>query len=268
MTSATYNIPFHLFPEYTGRPVIVRSTDPEEIVRCLAGHDISAVQYVQVSADADPEAISLLANWDPPVAVDIVLSDPVNEFPLLYKFSKIIDRCPVRVSIPVTTGFFKAVKLALALQFSVKLVVGQPDAAVIDEMSEVLEHYLHRPNVEQPVDYFHSLFLSEYREERSNMWLVQEDDPELFRFVGDDGVETASPRFGSLDPMSEGATPTNGCRECDTCEFLSTCGGYFKWPDPQYSCDGVKRIFTTINEAAAELRKDVASLNAMQGASS
>jgi hypothetical protein len=30
--------------------------------------------------------------------------------------------------------------------------------------------------------------------------------------------------------------------ECATCEFFPECGGYFKWPDRSFSCDGVKRV--------------------------
>jgi len=49
--------------------------------------------------------------------------------------------------------------------------------------------------------------------------------------------------------------------ECRYCEFLSHCRGYFKWPERDYSCEGVRRIFRTLKNAAQELKRDyVASL--------
>jgi len=37
------------------------------------------------------------------------------------------------------------------------------------------------------------------------------------------------------------------------------CAGYFKWPDPTYSCEGVKRLFTQIKAAADEINADLAA---------
>jgi len=49
--------------------------------------------------------------------------------------------------------------------------------------------------------------------------------------------------------------------ECPDCEFLPHCRGYFKWPERDYSCKGVKEIFRTLKNAAKGLKKDyVASL--------
>ena len=261
MSSVTYNIPVRLVSEYAGRSIIVRSADPSEIVRHLAGRDIDNVFYAQLlSADVTPDAISELANCDQHFAIDIVLNDPAAEFPLLYNFSKLLDRHPIRVSIPVRTGFVKAVKLALALELAVKINVGQPNPALIEEMSEVLDLYLHRANVSQPVEFFHSLFLAAYNEQPANIWMIQEEDPEHFVFVGDNGVETVSPRFGDSLPYATGDVEI----ECDTCKFLPICGGYFKWPDRKYSCEGVKTIFASIDTASSELRENIASYNSMQ----
>ena len=244
MNAVTYNIPLHLFKGYAGRSVVLRTDDPREIVRQLTGQDIELVQYVQLlSVHATNEAVGNLSDWDKNIPLDIVLGDPAAEFPLLYNFSKLLDKFPIRVSIQVAPGFGKAVKLALALNFAVKLVVGQPDEALIDEMNEVLDLYLHGPNVSRPVEFFHSLFLSAYREEPANVWMIQEDDAEHFRFVSDDGVESESPRFGGADPNRiRHDPPTNGngaesksILECDTCEYHPACAGYFKWPDQQLS---------------------------------
>ena len=134
---------------------------------------------------------------------------------------------------------------------------------LIEEMSQVLDMYLHRSGISQPIEYFHSLFLSSYRQEPTSLWMIQEDDPDHFRFISDEGEETVSPRFAGSDPASR--TPSNGSSDCSACEFETRCGGYFKWPDADYNCRGVKILFATIEAAAEELRGDVASMIAVQG---
>jgi sulfatase maturation enzyme AslB (radical SAM superfamily) len=47
--------------------------------------------------------------------------------------------------------------------------------------------------------------------------------------------------------------------ECATCPWQRPCAGYFKWPDPAYSCEGVKRLFSTLEAAADEIDRDLAS---------
>lgn len=264
MDPVTYNIPPELVTAYRGRSIVVRASDPGAIVKQLSGESLDLVQYVQlVSAGIDPESLTPLANWGLGIPLDLVLNDPVVEFPLLYNFSKLVDKHPVRVSIAVKPGFTKAVKLALALNFAIKLVVGQPEPALIDEMREVLDLYLHRAQVAQPIDYFHGLFLSYFRQEPATLWSIQEEDPDQFCFVSDEGHETVSPRFAGIDPRGDtnDAEAAEGgphiALECDQCAFVDRCGGYFKWPDRSFSCDGVKTIFGTLNDAAAELRNDL-----------
>ena len=154
--------------------------------------------YAQLaSPDVDPDP---LMTWASALPIDVLVQNPAVEYPLLYNFSKLLDKHPVRISIPVKNGFVKAVRLALALGFSVKLEVGQPDASLIAEMAEVLDLYLHRSEVSQPVEYFHSTFLSFFNHKQSsNLWFVQEEDPEQFRFITNEGAETVSPRFGEID---------------------------------------------------------------------
>ena len=238
MNSVTYNVPARLVSEYKGRQVIVRSLDPGEIVQVFSGEDLDNVKYVQVlSADIDPEALAPLANWGRGVPLDIVISDPASEFPLLYSFSKLLDKHPIRASIAVSPDFWVQ---SLALHFTVKLDVGQPDASLIEEMKEVLDLYLHDASVGHPVECFDSIFLSFYRQEPASVWFIQEEEPEHFRFISDDGVETVSRRFAGVDPMAKRDDATEReALECDTCQFTSVCGGYFNWPDRNYSCEGV-----------------------------
>lgn len=266
MAPITHNIPVDLVPKYAGRRVVIRLADPSALAREIANADLENVQYLQLlSADTDPESIESLSALGRGIPVDIVIGDPAVEFPLLYNFSKLIDKHPVRASISVTTGFSKAVRLALALRFAVKLDVGQPGPELIDELHEVLDLYLHGSKVSQPVEYFHSMFLSAYREEPASLWIVQEDDPDYFRYVTDDGLERISFRFGETGVNN--AAGSTAELECDSCEFFGKCGGYFKWPDRSYDCAGVRSIFRTIEAEAAELRRNVAGLAAAEGGS-
>lgn len=273
MNDITYNIPTNLLSEYKDRQVIVRSYDPAEIVRTLSeATDLNNVQYVQLlAADVSPAALDIFANWSCGVPLDIAVRNPGSEYPLLYNFAKLAAARPVRVSIAVKPGFKKAVKLALALHFAVRLDVGQPDEALVEELSEVLDFYLHSPNVQEPVEYFHSVFLAFYRDEEMNLRIIQEEDPEYFRFVDDNGAERISPRLGEISPesfaagrLNENPSGKTSEHDCDSCEFSRVCGVFFKWTDAGYDCRGVKSIFGTLKAAAAELRKDVVDLGARQ----
>lgn len=271
MDSLIYNIPARLVGAYPHRRVIVRSHDPAELAGCLSKLDPDNVLYAQLlSLDVNVEP---LTNCEQPVALDLVMTQPADEFPLLYRFSHLLGKHQIRVSIPVTTGFANAVRLALALHFSVKLAVGQPGPELIEELSKVLEFYLHRSTVSQPVEYFHSTFLSFFHQEPASLWFIQEEDPEQIRFVSDDGEENVSKRLSGLPlpnqpglRLVEQELPGEKS-ECDDCEFFDRCGGYFKWPDKDFSCDGVKTLFGTMRAAAAELRTDLSRVPARQGAS-
>src|SRR4051794_31010738 len=110
MDPVVYNIPAQMVEAYRGRRVIVRSDNPNELAQHLSPADLTNVLYVQLlSLYVEVEA---LTRWGGSVPVDIVMRDPAREFPLLYKFSMLHDKHPVRVSIAVRPGFAKAVKLA------------------------------------------------------------------------------------------------------------------------------------------------------------
>jgi hypothetical protein len=257
--------------EYRDRPVIVRSDKASELVaRMPEEHlkDLVCVQLLSLDGDIDE-----LVHWGESAPIDIVMKDPA-EFPTLYRYSDLLENHPVRVSIPVTPGCYKAVKLAVSLNFAVKLVIAQqPDKALIDEMAEALDLYLHRPNVSQPVEYFHSVFLSFYHGAASSLWSILEEDPTEIRYITDEGKETISPRLnGFAFGADSGAVVTDYQQallaekgECESCEFWENCGGYFKWPDKQYRCDGVKSLFRTLQQAAGELQRELKSFDESQG---
>ncbi len=299
MDSLIYNIPARLAGSYSGRRVIVRSDDPAELAACVSKLDPGDVLYAQLlSLDV---AVEPLTAWAQSIPLDLVMTRPADEFPLLYRFSHLLDKHQIRVSIPVSAGFANAVRLSLALHFSVKLEVSQPGPDLVEELNKVLELYLHRSTVVQPVEYFHSTFLSFFHQEPASLWCIQEEDPEQIRFVTAAGEELVSTRLnGQLTGRltARGSSPTtafpdgheavsegvgfqlshgNGQRriaaeasteksECDSCEFYDRCGGYFKWPHKDFDCEGVKGLFSTLKTAALELRADLNRIPAAQGA--
>jgi len=241
----------------------VRAQDPTALVQALPDGEIAqliGVQLLSLTADVDA-----LADWGYGVPVELVIGSPETEFPLLYRHAKLLDKHPVRVSIPALPGLFKAVKVASALRFPVKLEVGQPEPATIEALQSVLDFYLHHTSVSQPVEFFHTSLLSFYNQAPVPLWDVQEEDPVYIRYVTDDGRETIARR-----PVGLHVTGDLGCfvaalqqellaerGECCECEFFEHCGGYFKWPRKDYACSGVKTLFRIVRDASVALRHDL-----------
>lgn len=260
-----YNIPGTEIDAYRGCNVIVRSSVPAEIVYCLSRADPTAIRFIQLLSP--PADCMFLESSGEDLPVEIVLKDPASEYMQLYNFARLLDAHPVRVAVPVLPGFSKAAKLAVSLNFAVKLEVGQPDPPLIEELRSVLDLYLHRSNVRQPIEFFQTMLLSFYRSEPVSLWEVAEEDPALVRYITDDGEETISKRFAGAN-LAGGLTDfvsryseelLSEKRECHDCEFFNRCRGYFKWPDKTYNCDGVRKLFRTLESAANELKHDLAS---------
>jgi hypothetical protein len=260
---AVYNIPVHLVPVYRGHEIWVRAQDPAALVQALPDEALDklvGVQLLSLTADVD-----VMADWGYGVPVDLVMLSPPTDFPLLYRHARLLDKHPVRVSIPALPELFKAVKIASALRFTVKLDMGQPDPAAIEALWSVLDFYLHHPSVSQPVEFFHTSLMSFYNRHPVTLWDVQEEDPAAVRYVTDDGLETIARR-----PIGVRVVGDLGCfvadfqqellterGECCECEFFAHCGGYFKWPRKDYDCGGVKTLFRVLRDASAALRHEL-----------
>ena len=266
-----YNVPARHLKAYRGRNLIVRSATPREIIESLIYTDPARVRFIQLLST--PADTSELEAWGEGIPIDIVLKDPAAEFALLYNYTNLLDTHPVRVSIPVVPGFSKAVKLAVSLSFAVKLDMAQPDSFLIDELTEVLDLYLHRPNVRQPIEFFHTVLLSFYQQQPASLWEIAEEDPAQVRYVTDDGEVTISHRFAGaglvagLDDFVEryGQELLSERRECHDCDYFNRCGGYFKWPEKTYHCKDVKTLFLKLRSAADELKTDLAAFSAAGG---
>lgn len=259
-----YNIPAGLIDAYSGRDVIIRSASSQDLLYSLWRADLTHIRFVQLLSPFNDT--SVLEGSVEGIPIEMVLEDP-SQFECLYDFANLLDSHPLRISIPAVRGFSKAVKLAVSLDYGVKLQIEQPDEFVLLELESVLDIYLHRSYVRQPIEFFQSLLTSFYRNEPVSLWDVCEENPKQVCYVADDGIETISRRFigkdlgedlsGFVDRFAKRLIVEK--RECDSCEFFDRCRGYFKWSDLDYQCDGVKRVFRRLVIATSEVRRDLAS---------
>jgi hypothetical protein len=261
----SYNIPASLVPAFRGRKVIVRSPDAAEIAAYINDGDQQNLSFIKL-VSLNGEIGGLMA-WGQGIPVDLVVSDPCRDLPLLYRYAPLLAVHPVRVSVPLVPGFGNVVKLAVSLNFAVKVEGGQPEESLSDEMQQVARFYLHQTMVSEPVEFFHSLFLAFYQGDPLSLWAIQEEDPSLFRFITDRGEETMPGRLAGMESTKGFSAFMSGLRhglaaekgECAGCEFLMQCMGYFKWPRREYRCHTVKALLHTLRSAAEELRADLAS---------
>jgi hypothetical protein len=261
----TYDIPVSLMDDYRGRKTVVRSCDPSDIVARITVQDLADISYIKLLS-LNGEIEGLMA-WGGEIPVDLVVSDPYRDLPLLYRYAPLRGSHPIRVSVPLLPGFGNVVKLAVSLNFAVKLEVGQPGESLFDELQRIARFYLHQATVSEPIEFFHSLFLAFYHRDPVTLWSIQEEDPSLVRHVTEQGVETMAGRFSGME-VEEDSIPclcglenrsSADASECAGCEFLRNCMGYFKWPLREYRCRGVKELMRTLWSAAEEARADFAS---------
>jgi hypothetical protein len=195
------------------------------------------------------------------VPLDVVISSPGSQFSDLYRLVDVLAVRDVRVSMPASPGFLKALKLAVALRLPVRLLPGQPSPEVLIELTEAAGFYLRDPMVETPVEFFHSVLAAMCGAGDGSLWMILEEDPALFlhRGVEDDFKLPGGFSSPSSDHSSTTFVETWFRRlleqnaECVTCPWQQICQGYFKWPDPAYDCGGVKRLFSAIKAAADEM---------------
>jgi hypothetical protein len=244
---------------------IVRSR--EELCRWL-GNPLPGLSWLQVEGIlGDSDAWIEAAHSGSDVSLDLILADPSSEFPELYKVVDISAVHDVRVTIQARPGLLKAVKLAAALRFPIRVLPGQPTADVLAELKQVLDFYLHEPGVEAPVEFFHSWFANLHGAEAGSLWMILEEDPAAYLQYDING-QARLPRSGSFGAVENFAAEfvENHLKslleqgaECAACPWQQSCRGYFKWPDRAYSCEGIKDLFSVIQAAADEIARDLAS---------
>jgi hypothetical protein len=248
-------------------PFVAVVQSGEELCRWLRD-PLPGLNWLQVEGIlGDSDSWMEAAHSGSDVSLDLILTDPSSEFPDLYKLVDVSAVHDVRVTIQAQPGFLKAVKLAAALRFPIRILPGQPKADALAEIKEALDFYLHEPAVEAPVEFFHSWIARTRGAEVGSLWMILEEDPAAYLQYDING-QAKLPRAGSLglaenspaefvehqlkSLLKQGA-------ECATCPWQESCRGYFKWPDPAYSCEGIKDLFSVIQAAADEMARDLAS---------
>jgi hypothetical protein len=246
---------------------IVRSRD--ELFRWL-WNPPAGLQWLQVEGLlGDPDVWAKVAQGESGIPLDVHLAEPASEYSDLYRLVEVCAVRDVRVSMPASPGFLKAVRLAAALRLPVRLLPGQPAPEVLAELSAALSFYIRDPMVEAPVEFFHSVLASMFGADPGSLWTILEEDPALFQLQDADGYPKL-PRVLEIDSQEVSpATFVEGRfrhlveenTECATCPWQRICQGYFKWPDPAYSCPGVKELFSAIETAAGEMGRELARLD-------
>jgi hypothetical protein len=257
-----YNIPAAALNEYQDKTITIRSDDARRLAQAFStAHrdNLSSLQVLSLDCDAD-----VLLHLSGSAAIDLVVDDPTADFGRLHRFSALPQRHWVRATVRAVPGMTKAVKIAQALNFSVKLNINQPEAPVVDEFVALAEYYLRGSAVTSPIEPFHSLFLSFLSDKPTSLWSLQEEDPAVDRYVTDDGQVTFSKRLVLLGIpedqfvgfLEQRMSARLAAEECAECKFFSRCRGFFKLPVKDYQCDRVKRLFSLLHEAAGEMKQD------------
>jgi hypothetical protein len=235
--------------------VIVRTR--EEFIRWL-GDPPAGVEWLQVEGLLDdPDVWAIAAQGASCLPLDVVLWRPAEEFSHLYRLTDVRNVRDVRVTMPASPGFMKALRLAASLGLSVRLLPGQPSTEGLAELTEAADFYLHHSAVEAPIEPFHTLLVMQ-RDTASTrtLWEILERDPASFEELDAEGR--------ARWPRDFVAQHINGLvgrgAECAACRWQDVCAGYFKWPDPSYSCTGVQRLFAHLEGAAEEIGRDLAGL--------
>ena len=161
-------------------------------------HDRSpGLQWIQVEGlSGDSDTWAFAAQGTGAIPLDVVLSAPGREFSDLYRLVDVLAVRDVRVSVPATPGFLKAVRLAASLGLPVRLLPGQPSAETIAELAEALAFYLHDPMVEAPIEFFHSALAWMRGSPIGSLWIVFEEDPAVFRHYDSEGRSNCPARLG------------------------------------------------------------------------
>lgn len=239
-------------------PVVLRVTTDGDLpaVRGLAPERLVAIELPLQAADAA---------WPAGVPLDVLLDDPAREAADLYTLHALRRQRPVRVTVPGRRGLARASRIAMALQFPVRLLTPQPSAGVLAELNEVLEVYLHGAQTSAPVEFLQSALAWWLHGDAPPAWIALELDPDWYpRVETDAGKASAWPTCEPGFVRAHLARLVDAGAECAACRFREWCQGFFKWPVPAYDCGGITRLLTRVEESAAQLARDLDEARALE----
>ncbi len=254
------NIPTSLSTSAQFKNIVVRSSSVAELLSVAREVDRDRLHGLQIiSLVDDPKPLASLSE---PITLDLVVESS-SEFSSIYKYAELLRKHPIRLTVPVTPGFVKAVRLALSLNIPVKLEVGQPDVEMTEELGALARFYLYHQTVSQPMEFFHSALLGFYLDDPVSLWKIQEEDPDSFGYFDDTGRNHLSRRLVGHRLPQEVREYIAGNLEavpsvlqtCRDCRYLKSCAGYFKFPSTDYDCSGIRELLGILMEAALELKK-------------
>jgi hypothetical protein len=263
--------PIHILPSnlvsgQNGHPFVAIVRSGEELGLRLS-EPPAGLQWLQVEGLLeDPDAWTPATQITSNVPLDVFIASPGSQFSDLYRLVDVFAVRDVRVSMPASPGFLRALKVAVALRLPVRLLPGQPSPEVLIELTEAVNFYLRDPMVETPVEFFHSVLASMCGSGDGSLWMILEEDPALFLHRGVEGSSKIRGISSSTSPDLFSATFVDTWfkrlleqnAECMTCPWQQICQGYFKWPDPAYDCRGVKQLFSAIEAVANEMGRELA----------
>ena len=234
-------------------PFVVVTRNALEVCRWLAVES-PGLQWIQVENLVDESEVwATAARKGNDVAIDVIVSDPATQYAAIYRLVDVRNVRPIRVTIPVVKGFLKSLRLAVSIHLPVRLIPGQHDSEVIGELEEALEYYLHDPMVEVPVEFFHSLLSLSGGSSGPDLWVATEQDPDIFTLP-----DWTSPKEVGFVDQHLAQLEAAGA-ECVTCSWKVACRGFFKVPDPAYSCAEIIPLLDRIGQAGEEMKMDLAA---------
>ncbi|PTY04103.1 hypothetical protein DB346_04740 [Verrucomicrobia bacterium LW23] len=279
--------------------VVSRAEEMEGVLTSQA----PALQWVEVEGlIGDPSVWARAAQGRDELAFDVVVLNPAVEYSAIYRLVDVHAVRRVRITMPASAGFSKAVRLAGSLGLPVRIVPGQPSAEVVRELEQAADFYLHHAMVEAPMEPFHTVLAMMHESGGENsaatatvaagnasarpeaglakgqegerkyppgaLWIILEEDPALYVRLNAEGVPLYPRTNRPVEPeklprLADFVTDhmqslVEEGSECSRCKWFEMCGGYFKWPDRDYVCQGVGSLFSRLHAASREMAADLA----------
>lgn len=258
-----YNVPEELIALFPDHRMVIRSCDPARLLSAFEHVGPDRVLYLQL-LDLEGSPDMLLASSHV-LQLELVATGDLPDVRALEKYSELLNRHTVSFRLGAVPGCAELGKWALRNHFSVALDLGQPTYEVVGELLDVLQFFLHSPDISARVSLFYSLLKSFYSHKSESIWRIQEEHPQEHRYVTEDGQIMLSRRSGiSKDETNIEAFLDNhkldlflASDPCCLCQFFAACEGYFKLPDPGYQCEKIQELFGVIWDAAVALRNDM-----------